>query len=419
MRNIIKDKINIDKCILITIMIVLIGLPTLKLISYNLFLTGIIRDCFSINHVYLLWFAIPFLSLFYILDIIINKKKIDYVDIIVYILIILAIISTIFAINRKISIYGAFKRNEGLLSIISYYLILLNVRNIKNEKYIKIIIKTFIILGIIQVLYGILQVYTNFNFIKHYSKPYMASALSGNPNFFGGYMVMHTLIMFVLYLLEHKNKYLILSLVFFCGVCLASSTAPFLGLVITIIFFIIQYRKNIKLKELFRIILLFIIVYIFIDFTVKFVQEGRFKNNILDNYNITKELKKGVSSDFGNGRIELWKNSLPIMRKYYMTGTGLDNFGIVYGIRNGIFFDKAHNIYLQIAITNGLMALIFYLILCFIGFHKGLNIKNKLYISLFIAFLGYSVQGFANISVIDVAPTFFTIFGIVLLKIKQ
>jgi len=419
MRDIIKNKFNIEKYIFITIMIVLLGLPALKFISYNLFLAGIISDSFSINHVYLLWFAIPFLSLFYILDVIINNKKIDYVDIIVYILIVLAIISTIFAINRKISIYGAVKRNEGLLSILSYYLILLNVRNIKNEKYIKLIIKAFIIIGLVQVLYAILQVYTRLEFIKHYSKPYMASGLSGNPNFFGGYMVMHTLIMFVLYLLYHKNKYLILSVIFFVGVCLASSTAPFLGLIVTIIFFIIQYRKNIKLKELFKIILLFIIVYIFIDYTVKFVQEGMFKNTIWDNYNITKELKKGVSSNFGNGRIELWKNSLPLMSKYYITGCGLDSFGIVYGIRDGIFFDKAHNIYLQIAITNGLLALIFYLILCFIGFHRGLKIKNKLYISIFIAFLGYSVQGFANISVIDVAPTFFTIFGIVLLKAKQ
>lgn len=419
MKDVLKNKLNIEKYMFITVIIVLIGLPLLKLIGYNLFTAGIISDSFDINHVYLLWLSIPFLFVFYILDIIINNKKINYIDIIVYFLIILAIISTIFAIDRNISIYGEYKRNEGLFSLLAYYLIFLNLKNITNKKYTTIIIKTIIIVGIFQVIYGILQVYTNFGFIKHYSRPYMASSLSGNPNFFGGYMVMHTLMMLVLYTFKNEKKYLYLSVVFFIGLCLASSTGPFLGLIITIIFFIIVYRNKIDLKRLFKLLLVFLIVYIIVDLSVKLVQEGIFKNTIEDNYNITRELKNGGQNGFGNGRIELWKNSLPFIGKYWLTGAGIDNFGKVYGVRNGLYFDKAHNIYLQIIITNGAFALVLYLLLCFICFLKGLKLKDKLYIALYIAFIGYSVQGFVNISVIDVAPTFFAIFGILMSKLKQ
>lgn len=420
MKSIIKNKFNIEKYILMIIMIVLIGLPSLKLLSYILYTSGILYDSFQINQVYLLWLTIPFLFIVYILDIIINNKKINYVDIIIYFLIILSIVSTIFAVDRNISIYGEHKRNEGLLSIISYYLIFLNLKNITNKKYVNIIIKTIITVGIVQVIYAILQVYTEFNFIKHYSRPYMASSLSGNPNFFGGYMVMHTLIMFVLYMFKEKKIYLYLSVLFFIGLCLASSTGPFLGLIITIIFFTIFYRKKIDFKKLFKILFIYLIIFIVIDLSVKFVQENIFKNSIEDNYNITRELiKKGGTNGFGNGRLELWKNSLPLINKYWLTGAGLDNFGKVYGVRNGLYFDKAHNVYLQMIITNGLITLILYLVLCLICCLKSLKLKDELYISLFIAFVGYSIQAFANISVIDVAPTFFIIFGLLMAKLKQ
>lgn len=415
----LKSKLNIEKYIFIVIMAVLIGLPALKLLSYNLFTAGIITDSFDINHVYLLWLAIPFLLVLYILNIFLNNKKINYIDIIVYFLIVLAIISTICAVDINKSIYGEYKRNEGLLSIISYYLIFLNVKNIKNDKYIKLIIKTFIVVGLVQVVYAFLQVYTEFGFIKHYSRPYMASSLSGNPNFFGSYMVMHTLIMFVLYLLKDKKIYLILSLIFFSGLCLGSSTGPFLGFIVTTIFFIICYRKKFNIKKLFKILLLFVVVYIFIDCSNKFVQENIFGNQIDDDYNISLELKKGIGNRFGNGRIELWLNSLPLVKKYWITGCGLDNFKNVYSQSNGLVFDKAHNVYLQMLITNGVFAFLLYLVLCLIIFIKGLKLKNELYIALFIAFIGYSIQAFANISVIDVAPTFFTIMGIIVSRFKK
>lgn len=427
MKKITKDAINIEEASFIVILILLIGLPLLKLTSYNLQISEKINDSFQLNHVWLLWLSIPFLFYFYLEGVVTKKIKINYIDIFIYFLIITAIISTVFAIDKYISIFGERRRQEGLLSILAYYLMFLNAKNIKSIEYKRILIKVFIAAGLVQVLYGILQVYTNFGFIKRYSQmPYMASGLSGNPNFLGSYMVMNTLIMITLYLLNDKKIYLFLASIFFIGICIASSTGPFLGFILAVLFLSIYYRKKIKLKNMIITLLLFIAIYEIVNISLMFVQENIFGNLIDDSYNIKKDLllarrqlTNGDLGKIGSGRIEIWKNSIPLAKKYWTVGAGLDNFGIVYGVHDGIYYDKAHNVYLQLLITNGLDSLIAYLSLCAIICFKGLKIKENTDISLYIAFIGYSIQAFANISVIDVAPMFFIIFGMLAQLINE
>ena len=192
----------------------------------------------------LLWWGVPILVILYILDLIFNKKKITYIDILMYLLIILGIISTICALDVNKSIYGEVERNEGLLSLLSYYFILLNLKNMSNEKYKNIIIKTIVILGIVQIVYSFFQVYTNFSFIIHFAPSYVAFGLCGHPNFFGSYMVILSSFMFSMYMLENKRKYLILASVFFMGICLCASTGPLLSFILMIVFFSIFCRIN-------------------------------------------------------------------------------------------------------------------------------------------------------------------------------
>lgn len=409
---------NLEKLILIIIMIFLIGMPVITVFNYTCYCLNF-NNSFIINRAYLLWTVGFFLFFLYIFDLIFNKKKMTFVDILIYLLIILGALSTIFAVDTKVSIYGVDIRNEGLFSLLSYYFIFLNVKNMSNEKYKNIIINTIIILGVVQIVYGILQVYTNWWLIVKCAQPYMASGLSGNPNFFGSYMVILASIMFSMYMLEHKRKYLVLLIIFFIGLCLASSSGPFISFLLIVIFFVIYYRKKIKLKDLLKVLILLVSTYFIVDISVKLVQTNIFKQEIDPNYNIFLELKNLSLSNFGNGRIKLWKESLPLVKKYWAVGAGLDNFGKVYGVRNGIYYDKAHNVYLQIAITNGIPALIIYMVIMAFIFFKGLKIKNSLYISLLMAFTGYCIQSFANISVIEVAPTFFVICGLLLGKIQK
>ena len=92
--------IKLEKIIYKFIMLLMILIPSFKLISYILYLSGIIENSYDFNHVYVLWFSLPILIILYLVNLI--YKKITYVDIIIYFLIILAIISTIFAQDVKI-----------------------------------------------------------------------------------------------------------------------------------------------------------------------------------------------------------------------------------------------------------------------------------------------------------------------------
>ena len=84
-----------------------------------------------------------------------------------------------------------------------------------------------------------------------------------------------------------------------------------------------------------------------------------------------------------------------------------------------IFYDKAHNVYIQIGVTNGIFALAAYMLICLVVFLKGFKLKDNYSNSLFMAFVSYCILAFANISVIDVAPYFFIILGLLMSEEKS
>lgn len=405
-------KKNLEKIIYYLTLAVVILLPFLKLTSYNLLFLNVINDSFKFSHVYLLWIVLVFFLILYIYGIIIKKFRINYFDYIFYILILYAIISTIFAVNIKLSIFGEFHRNEGLLSILSYYFIFLCTKNINNEKYKNNIIKAILVVGIFQVIYSILQVFTDLSFIKHYKEHYMASSLCGNPNFFGSYILMLLMISINKFLLDKNYKYLLLSVIYFIGLILASSTGPFLTFIIVLIFMIILNFKYTKIKYILCLLILIPTFYITNYLIVNLNKSETVTDNIVSDI---VNVSNGSINEISNNRITIWKNSLPLVRKYYLVGAGLDNFGEVYEYNtNDLRFDKAHNVYLQILITNGLIPLILTIVLCFITFIKGFKIRNITYYPIYFACISYMIQAFANISVIDVAPIFYILFGIML-----
>ena len=415
----------IEKSIYTIVIATITGLPLINFIRYCNVLaeTGYYQ---YFRQSYLIYTLLPMLLITYIYGIAKKKFKITYTDILVYLLAILGIISTIFAIDVKKSIFGEVIRYEGLLALFYYYLLFLNVKNIRNEKHKKNIIKVLIITSIVTFIYSVLQVYTDLVQIMHFTNPYMAIGTNGNPNFYGSYMVMMTLIPVVLYLIKEEKKYFFLSIIFFMGLCLANSSGPFLGFLLAYIFFFLVFFKRINKKKFIFLTLILIAMFFTIDKTVVFVHEIKFNNIISADYNIKKDmfnsfgilkntLMTGQSlseQNLGSGRLSIWTNTIPAVKKYFLLGCGIDNFALVYPQPDNLIFDKAHNIYLQMLVTNGIYALIAYCAICLNIFLIGFKLKRPIAIALFIAFVGYSIQAFANISVIDVAPIFYIILGL-------
>lgn len=424
----------LDKANYLLTYIMILLLPIIYIIR---FVFGI----FDMSMIYfheILWLLIPILMFIYCYNLKNKKFKISIYDVIFYILIILIMISVNMSIDMTTSIWGAYHRNEGFLSIFSYYLLFLNCKDIITKDQIKKIIKVFIIVGLIQYLICILQVFVRGPFGVEVlgSINYMAMGFHGNPNFLGSHVVLLLSLTITLYLLEKKSKiYLFLSIVFFSNLILAASTGPFFSIIFTIIFLIIllAIKKKINFKKVVILIISLILTYIITDFTSQLIFTHLYNDNLQTNYTIKGDLKSTLNiftnkenndetlKNYGSGRLVIWQNSLKLIPKYLFFGCGPDNFGYAYSklSYNAVYCDKAHNEYLQTLITQGIFVFITYLTLLGIIFFKGLKCKDNLTIVLLISFVGYSVQAFLNISVTTVAPFYFIIMGLLVNQIEH
>lgn len=135
----------------------------------------------------------------------------------------------------------------------------------------------------------------------------------------------------------------------------------------------------------------------------------------------------------GSSRGYIWSRTIPMLSDCLITGYGPDTFAYVfpqndalakyYAYAEGfnITVDKPHNLYLQIFVSNGLIALIaflaiciFYLVDCFrlYALKKEYRIEQIYGISVMLAVVGYLAAGIFNDSVVSVAPVFWILLGV-------
>lgn len=427
------EKKQNKKILNIVTLCILIIVPFLKFFSMNLELFGIIKNYDFINPAIVLWVSIPFLIYVYIKDISDTKRKLNIFDYLFYILLVVGIISVVFSINKRMAILGTAYRHEGFLSVLSYYLLFINWKCNGTSNDLKKYIKILVIMGILNSIYSLFQMYTKFPFILRFEHDQrMASGFCGNPNFFGSLIVTVLSIVVCNFIMKNKIniKEILLIVLLFISLMNCQSTGPFLTFVLVLVFLLIYLRIKNKLviKKLLILLLVLITSYISIYFVNKLVYE----NNRCET--CIKELKETINNG-GNGRLEIWKNSLKIVKDYPITGVGFDNFELVYPnpkIENSfsfsitsdriyksqpveiLIYDNAHNVYLHTLVTTGILGVIPYLTLCLLTFIKGLKSKNEQVVLLLSGFVAYSIQAFANISVIQVAPIYYIIIGLIL-----
>ena len=349
------------------------------------------------------------------------KKKdlnIKIIDIFVLLIILFSIISVIFAVNRKVAIYGIGGRYEGLLSIL-YYFSLYILSTYIEKKHKKIIVYSIIACGVIELIYAILQITCVEHVYRMWHKNKVwATGFITNPNFFGSFMIIN--LSYVLGLFIDKKRLSLkiinglLIFVFTIGVLISNATSCAVGLIIVLIYIMIYTIKEKKYIKLGIIILIIITATIL---TTKSGYTGLVKD-IIKAKNQTVEIAKGnVNEKYGSNRIYIWKNTLKVLPNHILTGAGIDNFYYAFGkkplMMGKWFFDKAHNEYLQILICEGIFGLISYLLLYGLIVIRGIknNYKNK-EIFLLLPVIGYLVQAFFNISVIEVAPFFYISLGL-------
>lgn len=387
--------------IIINILYIFIGSFLVR--NYNMFFSDFSTGYFRLFILNVVVIIILFL---------VKKYKKDISHIFMALAIIFGVISVIFAKNQHVALVGFMDRWEGLL-VILYYITIMFLSSFVDNKYKKTIIYFILASGLIQTIIGILQVYNVPNIPK--TRHNSATGFIQNPNFFGSYIILNIGYAIGLYIEEKSAKkqitYILLIAIFMIGLLISNTMSAVVGLAFIMIFALVYCVKN-KIISKF-----FITLTIIICSTVLVTALG--KTNLLkDTYKTMQdaaELANGNAEDgLGSGRMLIWKKCIKVAPKYLLHGVGVDNFYYAFEEEGGPEgFDKAHNEYLQLLITQGIFCLITYLTLYMIILKRGIknSFKNQ-NIYLVLPVIGYLIQAFFNISVIEVAPLFFITLGL-------
>ncbi|MRH44313.1 hypothetical protein GH741_16845 [Aquibacillus halophilus] len=348
---------------------------------------------------------------------------------------ILVVISTVFSLDYSYSIFGRPVRHEGSLTMLCYLtLFLLTYRLINFKEYR--IFKVLVYSGIFITVYGVIE-HFNFNILSWDYTPDKSTRIQtffDNPNFYGSYLIIITVVS--IFLLLHSTKkwdiffFFISSSLFFLNIIYTSNRSSLVGLFFSLLFltfFVVSRRKHLWKRWILLVVSFLLLM------TITSTLEGNgYINRMLSLVNDTSNLVSGnQTGQEGANRIFIWTESLPLLKEYFWVGSGPDTFAEVfpgnddkekllhYFGTEDMTVDKAHNEYLQIAVTIGVPALIIYLIflyrILFIGFKavKYMNDSQKiLHYGLLATIIGYLSQAFFNISMPSVAPLFWILLGL-------
>ena len=313
-----------------------------------------------------------------------------------------------------------------------------------SKEYKKFLVNCILICGAFQAFYGICQSYNwlNVKLFFHKTKDYdeitnkiiegkrlWVLGLTNNPNFFGTYMLLclsYSLGLFIDCKKVSKGFiYVLLIALFMYALLLSNTTSAAVGLIVVGIFILIYCIKNKFLIKFFTITAVISVVTFFAFYQGK----TRLIKDIGKVGAETTEIAKGNLNDsYGTDRMFIWKKTVEIIPKHIWHGVGVDSFHKAFDggaltqktKTKTIIYDKAHNEYLQILVTEGIFAFISYLLLygtvLFSGLRRSIRFKE---VYLVLPVIGYLVQAFFNISVIEVAPMFFMALGLCCGKIDN
>jgi len=373
---------------------------------------------------------------FYAQTYVINLKKeypLQLTDWCLGTMIIMGIIATFLAIDKQVAIDGAFNRYEGIYSLLCYYTAFLCASLLNENIYRKNLVKLFGVISILFALTGILAGHGLLNFLSH-TWEFIASIPLGNPNFYGSFVAMSAGLSLGLFLYSPSKGMIRFGFLLFvlstAAIFCCDSSSPILGtimafLLVFILELVLIFKKNSSrslfishMEKLMACVVLFVGIMFLINLT---------RNN-----SVYEEIERGVSGVTGtkitadgvfSGRLAIWIRAFDILPKYWLFGGGVDNFyEIIMDSTLPPFYevvDKAHNEYIQVLLTQGVITFFAYINLYLIIFIQGVrkwlenSSRNWLEVSLTLLFFAYVTQAFFNISTIQVAPYFWILTGLI------
>lgn len=313
-------------------------------------------------------------------------------------------ISTIFSIDPHMSLNGYYSRfNGGLLSSLSYFLLYQVIVIYIDKDFVQKIIKTTLLSALFVSLYAVGQ---HFGIDKNlWVQDVQSRVFSsfGQPNWLAAYLAI--CISLLLFQIDQTTSNVsitnyFLLIVFYLSLLFTKSKSGLVAILPPLLFFSLKNLKNIKQKLLPFIAVLVISTLVFDNPIRQVILPS--KTSPTPPVDQTTTLNITPSQDI---RLIVWQGAIDLIKKFPIIGTGVETFGISYYWTRPVahnltsewdfLYNKAHNEYLNYAVTTGLVGFTTYLLLLIISL---VILKSQPF--LFLAYLSILISNFAGFSVV-------------------
>jgi tetratricopeptide (TPR) repeat protein len=300
-------------------------------------------------------------------------------------------ITTFTSVNVYQSFWGTLERMGGLYSFWHYflfYVMLISVLRTKEDwtKFLEITVGV----GVLSALYGFGQ-RTDISFFIGSGGRERIFGTIGNPALFAGYQILNFFLAMILGLTAtekgRRNLFLISAFVMGIAVFMTVVRGSVLGISVGMVIFVFLYftQTNSKLAKKVLISLLTLTV-LFIGFSFSFRDSAFVQNSPY----LRRVTDFSVSDYTVQTRFWAWQAGLKGWSdnpQKVIFGWGPENFNIPFskyfnpqffrGPGSETMFDRAHNMFVEVLVTMGLVGFLAYLFLFAVIFKSLWRLKNK------------------------------------------
>jgi O-antigen ligase len=314
-------------------------------------------------------------------------------------------------------IFGVAGRSLGFLHYLFLGLILLGALTETRESAVTNFLKGLTLTGLFEAFYGILQ-YLKLDPINWENDNNWVFGTFGNPNFLSAFVGISVSASLFMYLQNQSSRWKLLHIAnIVLGTSMAALSDSIQGLVLIAVSVAILVIVSTFLKsKLLGIVTSVAGALSFIVAVLGIFQIG--------------PLTRFLYQDSTSFRGDYWRAGIAMVEENLFTGVGLDSYGDYYrqfrdataGQRRGldIYSDSAHNLFIDLAATGGLLLLISYLfinILVVISISRTMRALDQIKIeslALPIIWLTFQIQTLISINVSSLAIWGWTTAGLIL-----
>ncbi len=343
------------------------------------------------------------------------------------------LVMSIFGVNFYKSFWGTLERGEGVLTMLHfgvYFSMLTAVFQSKRDwrRYITVALIVISFTGVLSIGQMVCGP-GNYNGLCTFVPPAQGSRISatiGNSAFYAAFMLFG---MFLSLLLGFESTNRLVKFVFFSNAIFnalllvstqtrGGAIALYIGVFILVVFHALRGQAR-ALKMIAAVLGAFMVLIP----TILILKPQIFPERVREIVVVRRILRISINDITTQSRLDTWKASWLGWKDRFWTGYGYENYNIAFNkyfpprifkaAGSQIWFDRAHNTVLDVAVTSGIVGIIVYFGIFYISFRilyrlfRAPKLPARSAVILAALLVGYFVQ---NLFVFDTHATYLMFF---------